>query len=200
MQTRYIGGMSNSSTFAIIFSAAIAENVVLSKMLGLCPFISLSKRLSMAAGVGAATTMVLTSACALAWIFESTVPADLAVLRPLVFIAAVAIVVQLAQIIIQLYVPLLHRHLGIFLPLIATNCAVLGVMLTALGNATSWRKAIAFGFGGGVGFAIAVVCFALIRERLIDARVPATLRGAPLCMITAGIMSLAFSGLYGAIR
>lgn len=191
-----------SAFFSVVIVAALAENIVLTKMLGLCPFIGLSRRLDVAVGVGLATTAVLTIACALAWGIQQILPpglAALAVLRPLLFIAVVAIAVQAAEMALRLALPLLHRVLGVFLPLIAVNCAVLGIMLLALqGEAAGFWQVVGGGLGGGLGFCLAVVAMALLRRRIVEAEVPAAFRGAPLAVISAGIMALAFSALAGA--
>lgn len=188
-----------SEFFAVVIVAALVDNIVLAKMLGLCPFIGLSKRLDVAVGVGAATTVVLTVACALAWGLNILLPPAFIALRPLVFITVVAAAVQAVEMFMRLAMPLLHRTLGVFLPLIATNCAVLGIMLliTQQEDAGFWRV-LAGGLGGGIGFCLAVVAMALLRQRIVEMDVPAAFRGAPLAVISAGIMALAFSGLAGA--
>ena len=189
-------GITAADFFIVIATAAIADNIVLAKMLGLCPFIGLSKRLNVAVGIGVATTAVLTAACMMSWGVDKLLPPSLLVLRPLVFIAIVAAVVQAVEMLVRLYAPLLHRHLGVFLPLIATNCAVLGVMLIALReHGDSFVRTTATGLGGGLGFLAAVVCMALLRRRVVEANVPIAFRGAPLAVLSAGFMALAFSGL-----
>lgn len=187
----------------IIATAALAENIVLGKMLGLCPFTGLSRRLPIAVGVGAATTAVLTLSAAAAWCIEHFILhqwslAHSAVLHPAIFIALAACFVQAGELIMRIYAPLLHRMLGVYLPLIATNCAVLAVMLIAVQESgRSLLHATALGFGGGLGFSLAVVCLALLRGRMSESSVPPIMRGAPITMLTAGWMALAFSGLAG---
>lgn len=192
------------SVAAVIAAAALADNIVLAKMLGLCPFAGLSRRLDVAFGVGCATLAVLTFACAAAWLADYFLLADAPALRPAVFIAVVAALVQFAETVMRIKFPVLHRALGVYLPLVATNCAVLGVMLLALAPdpfaapespAAQFIRAVAFGFGGGAGFLLAVVVFALVRERVAESQVPESMRGAPLAMLTAGFMALAFSAL-----
>lgn len=189
---------------AVVAAAALADNIVLAKMLGLCPFAGLSRRVEVAVGVGCATWAVLVAACAVAWLADHFLLAGFPALRPAVFIAVVAALVQFAELVLRVRWPLLHRALGVYLPLVATNCAVLGVMLLALAPddfaaplppLQSFGRAVAFGLGGGLGFLLAVVGFALLRERVVEARVPPALRGAPLAMLTAGFMALAFSAL-----
>ena len=192
------------SVAAVVVAAALADNIVLAKMLGLCPFTGLSRRLEVAFGVGCATWAVLTFACVVAWMLDRALLSELPALRPVVFIAVVASLVQLSEAVMRAKFPVMHRALGVYLPLVATNCAVLGVMLLALQpdnfalsgtNEASFPRAVATGFGGGLGFLLAIVVFALIRERVSESRAPAAMRGAPLSVLTAGWMSLAFSGL-----
>lgn len=185
-------------TAAIIAAAALADNIVLAKMLGLCPFAGLSRRMDVAAGVGFATAVVLTVSAAAAWLINHALLESLPAVRPLVFIALAATIVQAAEQLMRWKMPRMHRMLGVYLPLIATNCAVLAVMLLAVRDAPdSFLHATARGFGGGVGFMLAVICLAAVRGRIVESRTPMTMRGAPLTMITAGWMALAFSGLTG---
>ena len=187
-----IGGFA-----ALVFVAAIAENIVLAKMLGLCPFAGLSRRLDVAVGVGIATCAVLTFASVAAH-YANMVIGGLLLLRPMVFIAIASGAVAAAELLMRLFAPVMHRALGLYLPLIATNCAVLGVMLLAAGGDNEDGgavSALARGFGGGLGFMLAVVVFALLRGRIVESIVPPVMRGAPLAMITAGWMALAFSAL-----
>ena len=197
------------SVAAVIAAAALADNIVLAKMLGLCPFTGLSRRLDVAFGVGCATLAVLTLACAVAWLADFFLLNQAPALRPAVFIAVVAALVQFAEIVMRIQFPILHRALGVYLPLVATNCAVLGVMLLALAPdpfadpfaapdhnpAAAFVRAVAFGFGGGAGFLLAVTALALVRERIAESLAPECMRGAPLAMLTAGFMALAFSAL-----
>lgn len=196
-----IGGFGNFA--ALVFTAAIAENIVLAKMLGLCPFAGLSRRLDVAIGVGAATCAVLTLASVAAH-YANMLIIGLPLLRPMVFIAIASGAVAAAELLMRLFAPVMHRALGLYLPLIATNCAVLGVMLLAAvggdigdvgNNGGGALTALARGFGGGLGFMLAVVVFALLRGRVVESLVPPVMRGAPLAMITAGWMALAFSAL-----
>lgn len=184
-----------SEIIAVVLAAALADNILFAKMLGLCPFINLSKRVETAAGIGAATFVVLTVSCMAAWALNAALPDSWAALRPLLFIAVVACLVQVAEILTRLAAPLLHRRLGVFLPLIATNCAVLGVMLLAVRDDAGFAAATARGVGGGAGFFLAVVCMALLRQRIVESEVPAAMRGAPLALVGAGLMALTFSGL-----
>ncbi len=185
-----------NSLVAVIIAAALAENIVLTKMLGLCPFAGLSRRTDVAVGVGLATCAVLAVASFLAFWADAFLLADFPLLRPLVFITAASAAVAAAELIMRLFFPRMHRALGLYLPLIATNCAVLGAMLIAVREFPGdWLRATLFGFGAGLGFMLAVIVFATLRERIVESRVPQTMRGAPLAMITAGIMALALSAL-----
>ena len=187
------------SIAAVIAAAALAENIVLAKMLGLCPFTGLSRRMDVAIGVGFATAIVLTVSSAAAWLLDQTLLQAHSAARPLMFIALAAAVVQAAEQWMKWKTPRMHRMLGVYLPLIATNCAVLGVMLLTVRDfPDSFWHAAANGLGGGVGFMLAVVLFAAVRERISESQTPEVMRGAPLAMITAGWMALAFSGLTGA--
>lgn len=182
-------------------AAALAENIVLAKMLGLCPFAGLSRRMDVAAGVGLATAAVLTVSSAAAWLIDRALLESFPAARPLVFIALAAATVQAAEQLMRWKTPRMHRMLGIYLPLIATNCAVLAVMLLAVRDSPdSFLRAVAQGFGGGIGFMLAVVCLAAIRGHISESQTPEIMRGAPLTMITAGWMALAFSGLGGIFR
>ncbi len=168
-------------------------------MLGLCPFIGLSRRLDVAVGVGLATTVVLTFSSAAAWLINDVLPSNFTAIQPLIFIALAAFFVQAAELFMRLYFIRMHRMLGVYLPLIATNCAVLAIMLLVVRNTdNTFTGAVAQGFGGGLGFMLAVLCLALVRERIIESKTPIIMRGAPLTMITAGWMALAFSGLTNA--
>ena len=182
----------------LIATAALAENIVLAKMLGLCPFIGLSRRFDVAAGVGLATTLVLTCATVIAWCADTWLLGDFKAARPLVLIAAAASLVQSAELLMRTFASRMHRMLGVYLPLIATNCAVLGVMLTAVQTSPdSLLGAFALGLGGGLGFMLAVICLASVRGRMVESLAPEVMRGAPLTMLTAGWMALSFSGLAG---
>ena len=188
-------------TAAVIAAAALADNIVLAKMLGLCPFAGLSKRMDVAFGVGAATAVVLTISSAAAWCVDRAFLESYPAARPLVFIALAAATVQAAEQLMRWKTPRMHRMLGVYLPLIATNCAVLAVMLLAVRDSPdSFLRATAQGFGGGIGFMFAVICLASLRGRMIESRAPIMMRGAPLTMITAGWMALAFAGLGGVFR
>jgi len=188
-----------TSYLFIVLGAVLVNNVVFVRILGLCPFMGVSKKLETAVGMGAATTFVLTLGSATSYIIDTWLlaPNDLIYLRTLSFIVTIAAIVQLTELVIQKTSPLLHQVLGIYLPLITTNCAVLGVPLLNIGMKHNLIESMLFGFGSAVGFTLALVLFAGIRERLEGADVPLHFRGTAIAMITAGIMSLAFMGFAG---
>lgn len=188
-----------TSYLFILLGAVLVNNVVFVRILGLCPFMGVSKKLETAVGMGAATTFVLTLACATSFVIDTWLlaPNDLLYLRTLSFIVTIAAIVQLTELVIQKTSPVLHQVLGIYLPLITTNCAVLGVPLLNIGMRHNLVESMLFGFGSALGFTLALVMFAGIRERLEGADVPVHFRGTAIAMITAGIMSLAFMGFAG---
>jgi electron transport complex protein RnfA len=188
-----------TSYLFIVLGAVLVNNVVFVRILGLCPFMGVSKKLETAIGMGAATTFVLTLASATSYVIDSwlLIPNDLIYLRTLSFIVTIAAIVQLTELVIQKTSPVLHQVLGIYLPLITTNCAVLGVPLLNIGMRHNLVESMLFGAGSALGFTLALVMFAGIRERLEGADVPIHFRGTAIAMITAGIMSLAFMGFAG---
>ncbi|MBL8435939.1 MAG: electron transport complex subunit RsxA [Zoogloea sp.] len=188
-----------TSYLFVIIGAVLVNNVVLVRILGLCPFMGVSKKLETAVGMGAATTFVLTLGCGTSYLIDHYVlmPAGVEYLRTLAFIVIIAAIVQVTELVIQKTSPVLHQVLGIYLPLITTNCAVLGVPLLNVALHHDLLESLLFGFGSSVGFSLALVLFAGIRERLDGADVPVAFRGTAIAMVTAGIMSLAFMGFAG---
>ncbi len=183
----------------LALGASLVNNFVLSHFLGLCPFIGVSRRFEAAAGMALATLFVLTVASGLSfalweWVL---VPLGLEYLRTLGFILLIAGVVQLTELMVRATSPLLHQLLGIFLPLITTNCAVLGVALLNVQRQHGLLESLVFGASAGAGFGLALLLFTALRERLATADVPAAFRGAPVALVTAGIMALAFMGFAG---
>ncbi len=183
----------------LIFGTALVNNVVLVQFLGLCPFMGASSKVDTALGMGFATTFVLTLASIASWILEHYVliPLDVGFLRILSFILVIAGVVQFTEMMIRSLSPSLYQSLGIFLPLITTNCAVLGVALLNIQQAHSFFHSILYGFGASIGFVLVLVIFSGLRERLAIAQVPSLFAGPPLAFITAGLLSLAFMGFTG---
>ena len=172
---------------------------MLAKFLGLCPFMGVSKKLDSAYGMALATGFVLTLSAALSWLVHNWLlePLGLGYLRTLSFILVIAAVVQFTEVVMHKQSPRLHRVLGIFLPLITTNCAVLGVALLNVQAKHTLIESIFYGFGAAVGFGLVLILFAAMRERLDIADVPASFRGAPIALVTAGLMALAFMGFSG---
>jgi electron transport complex protein RnfA len=191
-----------TSYLFILLGAVFVNNVVLVRILGLCPFLGVSKKLETALGMGAATTFVLTLGCGTSYVIDHwlLVPYDLAYLRTLSFIITIAAIVQLTELVIQKTSPVLHQVLGIYLPLITTNCAVLGIPLLNIALTHDFLESLLFGFGSSIGFSLALIMFAGIRERLEGADIPVYFRGNPIALITTGLMSLAFMGFAGLDR
>ena len=199
MRKRNDAPRNMTSYLFIILGAVLVNNVVFVRILGLCPFMGVSKKLETALGMGAATTFVLTMACGASFIIDRwlLIPNQLEYLRTLSFIVTIAAIVQLTELVIQKTSPVLHQVLGIYLPLITTNCAVLGVPLLNVSLRHNFLESLLFGFGSALGFTLALILFAGIRERLEGADVPVHFRGTAIGMITAGLMSLAFMGFAG---
>jgi len=186
----------------IITSAALVNNFVLVQFLGLCPFMGVSSRIDSALGMSCATTFVLTLSSVVAYLLQSLllIPLDAMWLRTLAFIVAIAVAVQFTELAIKKTSPLLHSVLGIYLPLITTNCAVLGVALLNTNRAHTLAESAFYGIGAALGFSLVLILFAGIRERLQLADIPAPFQGASVALITAGFMALAFMGFTGMIR
>ncbi|MGL4734079.1 MAG: electron transport complex subunit RsxA [Enterovibrio sp.] len=191
-----------TESILLFVSAVLVNNFVLVKFLGLCPFMGVSKKLDSAIGMGLATTFVLTLASACSYLVEHYLlePFGVGFLRTLTFILVIAVVVQFTEMAVQKVSPVLYRLLGIFLPLITTNCAVLGVALLNVNQNHNFVQSLVFGFGAAVGFSLVLVLFAAMRERIAVADVPLPFRGPAIAMITAGLLSLAFMGFTGLVR
>ena len=186
----------------ILISTVLVNNFVLVRLLGLCPFLGVSGNLEAAVGMSLATAFVLTLSSATAYLLHQyvLVPLQLEYLRTLSFILVIAASVQFTEIMVRRLSPMLNQVLGIYIPLIATNCAVLGVALLNVQQAKGFVQSVFYGFGASLGFALVLVLFAAIRERLEVADVPAPFRGAAIALMTAGLMSLAFMGFSGMAR
>ena len=187
--------------FAILLGTALVNNVVLVKFLGLCPFMGVSRRIDAAIGMGLATTFVLTLAAAAGWLIETAmlVPLRLEYLRILSFILVIAAIVQFTEVVMRKVAPGIYRALGIYLPLITTNCAVLGVALLNIQEQHSFAQSLLYGFGSAFGFTLVMVLFAGLRERLAQLAVPAPFAGPPIAFVTAGLLSMAFMGFAGLV-
>ncbi len=187
--------------FLILVGAVLVNNFVLTQFLGLCPFMGVSGRVETAVGMSAATLFVLTlaSACSYLLFHYLLVPLGLEYLRTIAFIFVIAAVVSATEMIMRKTSPLLHRVLGIFLPLITSNCAVLGVALLNINQSRSFAESVFYGFGAAAGFSLVLILFAAMREKLDSSDVPEPFRGPAIAMITAGLMSLAFMGFSGMV-
>lgn len=189
------------SYLLILLGTVFVNNIVLVKILGLCPFMGVSKKLEASIAMGAATAFVLTIASGSSYLInEYLLGTELFYLRTLSFIVVIAAVVQFTEMVIEKTSPVLYQVLGIYLPLITTNCAVLGIPLLNVQAKHGFVESLLFGLGGALGFTLVLVLFASMRERLEAADVPAPFQGAAIGMVTAGLMSLAFMGFAGLIR
>jgi electron transport complex protein RnfA len=187
--------------FLIIVSAILINNFVLVKFLGICPFLGVSRKVETAIGMGAAVIFVMTVASAITYIVQYAIleKFNIAYLQTIAFILVIAALVQFVEIVIKKTSPSLYQALGVYLPLITTNCAVLGVALLNIQNNYNFIESIVFGAAAAVGFTLAIVLFAGIRERLEFAPIPKALQGFPIALIIAGLMSMAFMGFSGMI-
>ncbi len=187
--------MSFSAVIWGIISAAFVNNVVLSRFLGLCPFLGVSKKTSTALGMGAAVVVVITVATAITyWINHALLGERLSYLRTIVFILIIAGLVQSVEIILKKKAPALYKALGVYLPLITTNCAVLGVAIDCAQKEFSFAESMIYAVGTSVGFLVAIALMAGIRERIEHNKIPKAFRGMPIVLVTAGLMAIAFSG------
>ncbi len=191
-----------SNYFLLFFGTVLVNNFVLVKFLGLCPFMGVSNKVETAVGMAFATTFVLTLTAALSYIVNTYLlePLDLHYLQTLSFILVIAVVVQFTEMVMHKTSPTLYRLLGIFLPLITTNCAILGLALLNINENHDFVESIIYGFGAGIGFSLVLVLFSSMRERLAASDVPLPFKGSAIAMITAGLMSLAFMGFTGLIK
>ena len=185
----------------IMISTVLVNNVVLVKILGMCPFFGVSKKLEAALGMGAATAFVLTIASGLSYLIDVyLLGPDLAYLRTLSFIVVIAAIVQFTEMFVRKSSPVLYQILGIYLPLITTNCAVLGIPLLNAQENHNFVESLLFGFGSSAGFVMALTLFASMRERLEGADIPKPFQGSAIAMVTAGLLSLAFMGFSGLVK
>jgi electron transport complex protein RnfA len=185
----------------ILISTVLVNNFVLVKFLGLCPFMGVSRKLETATGMGLATTFVLTLSSICSYLVNEymLVPLGIEYLRTIAFILVIAVVVQFTEMVMHKTSPMLYQVLGIFLPLITTNCAVLGVALLNTQEQHGFIESALYGFGAAAGFSLVLVLFAAVRERVAVADVPEYLQGNAIALITAGLMSMAFMGFAGLV-
>jgi len=186
----------------VIVSAALVNNIILSQFQGLCPFLGVSKKADTALGMGAAVIFVITLAAAVTSLVYSfvLVPLDVAYLQTIAFILIIAALVQFVEMFLKKSMPALYQSLGVFLPLITTNCAVLGAALTNVQKEYNFIFSVVNGFGTAVGFTIAIVLLASIRESIEDNDIPYNFQGSPIVLITSGLMAIAFMGFSGLIK
>ncbi len=186
----------------ILVSTVLVNNFVLTKFLGLCPFMGVSRKLETATGMALATTFVLTLSSVCSYLIDAYLlaPLSLEYLRTISFILVIAGVVQFTEMVIHKSSPLLYKVLGIFLPLITTNCAVLGVALLNVQQEAGFIHSALYGFGAAVGFSMVLILFSSMRERIAVADVPQPFRGSSIALITAGLMAMAFMGFSGLVR
>ena len=184
---------------AITLGAILANNFIFSQFLGICPFLGVSKKVDTAVGMGVAVTFVMGLASAITWLVNTfiLIPLDLGYMQTVAFILVIASLVQFIEMFLQKSMPSLYTALGVYLPLITTNCAVLGVALLNMQNNYNFIESVVYGITGGLGFLLAIVLFASIRERLVFADYPKNWEGFPIALVTAGLMALAFMGFSG---
>ena len=187
------------SYFAIIIGAIFVNNVVLAQFLGICPFLGVSSKVETSLGMGAAVTFVMAIAAVVAWLIQTyvLVPLDIVYMQTIVFILVIAALVQMVKIMLKKLSPSLYQALGIFLPLITTNCAVLGVVLLNTQYSFGFVQSVVYGVFGGLGFMLAICLFASVREKLEFADYPESFEGFPICLVSAGLLALAFMGFSG---
>lgn len=192
-----------SELLIISIGAILINNFVLVQFLGICPFLGVSKKVNTAAGMGFAVIFVMLCASAITWIVQEylLVPFEIEYMQTIAFILVIAVLVQLVEMFLQKSVPALYNSLGVYLPLITTNCAVLGVAIQNItkfsGTEMSFLKSVTYGTSAAIGFTVAIVLFAGVRERLEHSDIPSFLKGMPIVLITAGLLSIAFLGFSG---
>ena len=190
------------SYFAIIIGAIFVNNVVLAQFLGICPFLGVSSKVETSMGMGAAVTFVMAIAAVVAWLIQAyvLVPLDIVYMQTIVFILVIAALVQMVEIMLKKLSPSLYQALGIFLPLITTNCAVLGIAILLVQKEYNLGESVVFATATAIGFSLALVLFAGLRERLEMEDIPAAMKGMPIALLTAGILAMAFMGFSGLVR
>lgn len=187
--------------FIIVIGAIFVNNIILAQFLGICPFLGVSSKVSTALGMGAAVTFVITIAAIAAYLLQYyvLVPLDIAYMQTIVFILVIAALVQMVEIILKKISPALYSALGVFLPLITTNCAVLGVAILLVQKQMNLSQSVVFAASTAIGFTLAIVLFAGLREKLELADVPRAMKGIPIALITAGVLAMAFMGFSGLV-
>lgn len=191
--------MTFGSLIAILISSVLIENYIFSRFLGICPFLGLSEKPSTAFGMGCAVTFVMTLSSIITWCLYHyiLVPFNLTYLKTIAFILVIASLVQLIEMFLKKSVPALYNALGIYLPLITTNCAILGAALLCIQNDYNLLESVIFSFGSAVGWTIAIIIFAGVRARVVFAETPKSFKGTPIALVTACLIAMAFSGFQG---
>lgn len=189
------------SLLIILMSSVLVNNYVLNRFLGICPFLGVSKKLDQASGMGVAVTFVMLVATAVTWPIQTYVldAFGLGYLQTIVFILVIAALVQFVEIVLKKYIPALHRSLGVYLPLITTNCAVLGVTINNISDGYTFLESMVSSLGCGLGFLLAMVLFAGVRSRIDSENIPECFKGLPITLIAASIVSMAFMGFGGVV-
>ncbi len=189
------------SYFAIIIGAILVNNVVLAQFLGICPFLGVSSKVETSMGMGAAVTFVMSLTAVVAWCIQTyvLVPLEIEYMQTIVFILVIAAMVQMVEIVLKKISPSLYQALGIFLPLITTNCAVLGIAILMIQKEFSLLQSVVFSAATALGFTLALVLFAGIRERLEFEDVPEAMKGTPIALVTAALLAMAFLGFSGMV-
>ncbi len=185
----------------ILMTSVLVNNYVLNKFLGICPFLGVSKKLDQASGMGIAVTFVMLVASAVTWPIQMYVlnPNDLGYLQTIIFILVIAALVQFVEIVLKKYIPALHKSLGVYLPLITTNCAVLGVTINNIKDEYSFIEAMVSALGCGLGFLLAMVLFAGVRSRVDSENIPECFKGLPITLVSAAIVAMSFMGFGGIV-
>ena len=188
-----------ASLVSISLGAILINNFIFSQFLGCCPFLGVSNKMSTATGMSVAVTFVMTLASAICWVVNTylLIPLQLQFLQTVAYILVIAVLVQFVEMFLKKAIPSLYTAMGIFLPLITTNCAVLGVVLLNTQNGYNFLESIVYGFTGGIGFAVAIILFASVRERLEFADYPKAFEGFSICLVSAALFALAFMGFSG---
>ena len=186
----------------ILLNSVLVDNYVLARFLGICPFLGVSKKLDQATGMGIAVTAVMLLACAVTWPIQYLVlnPLEMGYLQNIVFILVIAALVQMLELLLKKFSPALHKGLGVYLPLITTNCAVLGVAINNINDEYTFLESMVSALGVGLGFLLAMVLFSGLRSRINESNIPAPFRGLPVTLIAASFISLAFMGLGGIVE
>ncbi|GHV07775.1 electron transport complex subunit A [Clostridia bacterium] len=191
--------MTLQQLFALSLSAILIENFVLVKFLGICPFLGVSKKMDTSLGMGMSVIFVMTVSAAATWLVDNflLIPYEMGYMRTVTFILVIAALVQLVEMFLRKMVPALYQSLGIYLPLITTNCAVLGVAILNNQNGYDFIGSVVYAFAAAIGFALALILFASVRERLEFNDIPAAFEGFPIALVTAALISMAFTGFQG---